>query len=49
MIVSPRGTTTAASEELRRLRQQNAELRRPHNPQDSVDIFPAAGLDRHLR
>jgi len=43
------GTTTAASEELKALRQENKELRRANNILKSASAFFAAELDRPSR
>src|SRR3954453_12147006 len=44
------GTTTAESEELKRLRRENAELRRANEILKTASaFFAAAELDRHTR
>jgi len=44
------GTTTAESEELKRLRRENAELRRANEILKTASaFFAAAELDRHIR
>ena len=44
------GTTTAESEELTRLRRENAELRRANEILKTASVFSAAAeLDRHIR
>ncbi|GLZ55967.1 insertion element IS6110 uncharacterized 12.0 kDa protein [Actinomycetospora sp. NBRC 106378] len=44
------GTTTAESEELKRLRRENAELRRANEILKTASaFFAAAELDRHVR
>src|ERR1700709_1473256 len=44
------GTTTAESEELKRLRRENAELRRANEIlKPPSAFFAAAELDRHIR
>jgi transposase-like protein len=44
------GVTTAESEELKRLRRENAELRRANEILKTASaFFAAAELDRHIR
>ncbi|WP_026204695.1 transposase [Actinomycetospora chiangmaiensis] len=44
------GTTTTESEEIRRLRRENAELRRANEILKTASaFFAAAELDRHIR